>query len=78
MLVLSRKQSQQIVVGRDIRITVVKVDRNQVRLGIEAPRGIAILREELATKCLAAEPDERSGHTAPAAVGRALTPGPDR
>ncbi len=47
MLVLSRKQSQQIVIGPDIRITIVKLDRNQVRLGIEAPRGMTILREEL-------------------------------
>ena len=47
MLVLTRKLSQQIMVGRDIRITVVKVERNQVRLGIDAPQGVAILREEL-------------------------------
>ena len=47
MLVLSRKQSQQIVIGPDIRITIVKLERNQVRLGIEAPRGITVLREEL-------------------------------
>ena len=55
MLVLSRKQSQQIMIGPDIRITVVKVERNQVRLGIEAPRGIAILREELTSESLAPE-----------------------
>jgi carbon storage regulator CsrA len=47
MLVLSRKLSQQIVIGQDIRITVLKIDRNQVRIGIEAPRDICILREEL-------------------------------
>jgi carbon storage regulator len=47
MLVLSRKQSQQIVIGRDIRITVVRVERSQVRLGIEAPRGVVVLRQEL-------------------------------
>jgi carbon storage regulator len=47
MLVLSRKQSQQIVIGQDIRITVVKIERSQVRLGIEAPLGIVVLREEL-------------------------------
>ena len=47
MLVLTRKQLQQIVIGRDIRITIVKLERNQVRLGIEAPRGMTILREEL-------------------------------
>jgi len=47
MLVLSRKQSQQITIGPDIRITIVKLERNQVRLGIEAPRGVTVLRAEL-------------------------------
>jgi len=50
MLVLSRKQSQQIVIGPDIRITVVKVERNQVRLGIDAPEGLVVLREEIVGK----------------------------
>ena len=48
MLVLSRKSSQQIMIGSDIVITVVKIDRNQVRLGIQAPTGVPILRDELA------------------------------
>jgi len=47
MLVLSRKPLQSIMIGSDIKITVVKVERNQVRIGIEAPRGVTILREEL-------------------------------
>ncbi len=47
MLVLTRKQLQRIVIGRDIRITIVKLERNQVRLGIDAPPGMTILREEL-------------------------------
>lgn len=47
MLVLSRKVSQQILIGSDIRITIVKVERNQVRIGIEAPRDVTILRDEL-------------------------------
>ena len=50
MLVLTRKHLQQIVIGRDIRITIVKLDRNQVRLGIDAPPGMTILREELLAK----------------------------
>jgi carbon storage regulator len=50
MLLLSRKALQQIMIGPDIRLTVVKVDRNQIRIGIEAPAGIAILRQELAGK----------------------------
>jgi carbon storage regulator len=48
MLVLSRKPSQQVMIGSDIRITVVRIDRNQVRLGIQAPAGLSILRSELA------------------------------
>jgi carbon storage regulator len=47
MLVLSRKQSQQVFIGKDISITIAKIDGNQVRIGIEAPRGISILRAEL-------------------------------
>ena len=47
MLVLSRKLLEGIVIGDDIRVTVVKVDRNHVRLGIEAPREMMVVREEL-------------------------------
>jgi carbon storage regulator len=47
MLVLSRKLSQQILIGSDISITVVKIEGNHVRLGIDAPPGVSILRQEL-------------------------------
>ena len=47
MLVLSRKQLEGIQIGTDIRIKIVKVDRNQVRLGIEAPPDVLIVRDEL-------------------------------
>jgi len=47
MLVLSRKLSQQIMIGSEISITVVKIEGNHVRLGIQAPPDISILREEL-------------------------------
>jgi carbon storage regulator len=47
MLVLSRRTSQQIMIGPEIRITVVRIDRNQVRLGIQAPPDLPILRYEL-------------------------------
>jgi carbon storage regulator len=50
MLVLSRKLSQQILIGSDIAITVVRVEGNHVRLGIEAPAGVSILRDELVTR----------------------------
>ncbi len=48
MLVLSRKLGQRFQVGTDIRITVVKIDRNSVRIGIEAPDDLKIHREEIA------------------------------
>jgi carbon storage regulator len=47
MLVLSRKRFEGLQIGDNIKITVVKIDRNGVRLGIEAPNGVSILREEL-------------------------------
>ena len=58
MLVLSRKPLQSIMIGPDIKITIVKVERNQVRIGIEAPRDVTILRDELIE---AAHSDSRSG-----------------
>ena len=47
MLVLSRKTNERILIGDSIRIHVVSVRGNVVRLGIEAPRDVTILREEL-------------------------------
>ena len=47
MLVLSRKLGEKIFIGDNICITVVDIDRGKIRLGIEAPRDIAIYREEL-------------------------------
>ena len=47
MLVLSRKESQRIRLGDSIVITVVRVTGDKVRLGIEAPRDMIVLRDEL-------------------------------
>lgn len=47
MLVLSRKQSQRIKLGDSIVITVVRVAGDKVRLGIDAPRDMLVLRDEL-------------------------------
>ena len=47
MLVLSRKANQSIMIGDDIRILVVGVDRDQVKLGIEAPRHVPVHRFEI-------------------------------
>lgn len=50
MLVLSRKIDEQIMIGDDIQITVVRLEGNRVGIGISAPRDIRILRGELAAK----------------------------
>jgi len=47
MLVLSRKEDEVIVIDGRIRVTVVEIRGNHVRLGIEAPRDIPVFRSEL-------------------------------
>ncbi len=47
MLVLSRKLNEKIVINGEITVTIVKIDRNQVRIGIEAPGHVPVYREEL-------------------------------
>ena len=47
MLVLSRKINQSIMIGDAVRIVIVAVDRDQVKLGIEAPRDIPVHRSEI-------------------------------
>lgn len=47
MLVLSRKQGEAVVIGDDIRITVVAVRGNRVQLGFTAPPNLSIHRNEL-------------------------------
>lgn len=47
MLVLSRRTNETLVIDNNIRFTVLSVHGNQVRIGIEAPDDIIILREEI-------------------------------
>ena len=50
MLVLTRKQGEKIRIGNDIVLTVVGVSDNQIKIGIEAPEDVKILREEIYLK----------------------------
>lgn len=47
MLVLSRKESQRIRLGESIVVTVVKISGDKVRIGIDAPADLLVLRDEL-------------------------------
>ncbi|MBN2581100.1 MAG: carbon storage regulator [Pirellulales bacterium] len=47
MLVLSRRESERIKLGESIVLTVIRVAGDRVRLGIEAPPDVLVLREEL-------------------------------
>ncbi len=47
MLVISRKRDQGIQIGEGVSIRILDIDRNRVRLGIDAPREVKISRDEL-------------------------------
>lgn len=47
VLVLSRRKSEVIRIGEDIRIMIVRIGPNSVRVGIDAPRNLNVVREEL-------------------------------
>ena len=47
MLILTRRTNETLMIGDDIKITVLNVKGNQVRIGIEAPNDVAVHREEI-------------------------------
>ncbi len=63
MLVLSRRQDESLVINGQIRITILKTSGAKVRLGIDAPQSVDVLRSEL----VAANPAPRKGTRRPPA-----------
>lgn len=55
MLVLSRKIGERILIGDKVSVTVVKIGHGGVRLGVEAPPEMSVVREELAKEIQRAE-----------------------
>ncbi len=47
MLVLSRKVGEKILIGDNISVTIVRVAQGMVRIGVEAPQNLAVVREEI-------------------------------
>ena len=50
MLILTRKEQESIIINNNITIKILKMDRGQVKIGIDAPPEILILRDELVEK----------------------------
>jgi carbon storage regulator len=47
MLILSRRPGESLTIGDNIVVTVVSINGNQIRLGIDAPRDVRVLRDEI-------------------------------
>ncbi|KEA45736.1 carbon storage regulator [Campylobacter mucosalis] len=50
MLILSRKENEEILLGNDIKVVVVGIGKGVVKIGIEAPKNMMVLRSELANE----------------------------
>ena len=59
MLILTRRTGETITIGDDICVTVIRVDGNQVRIGVKAPKDISVHREEIYQRVLAERQDQK-------------------
>lgn len=64
MLVLSRKAGERILIGEDVVINIVRIGPNTVKIGIDAPKNVSIVREELC------EPAESAAATGESHAGK--------
>ena len=65
MLILTRRAGETVMVGSDITITVLGVKGNQVRIGINAPKDVAVHREEIYERIQSEKSAQESGKTEP-------------
>lgn len=65
MLVLSRKVGERILIGENIAITVVRIGQGGVRIGIDAPGDLTVVREELADGASLATSGEENARKKP-------------
>lgn len=59
MLILTRRSGETIAIGTEITVTVLGINGNQVRIGIEAPRDVPVHREEVAARIAEGAPAQK-------------------
>lgn len=64
MLILTRRVGETLMIGDDVTVTVLGVKGNQIRLGINAPKDIAVHREEIFNKIKNQEAQDSGGCSA--------------
>jgi carbon storage regulator len=71
MLILTRRVGESVVIGEDVTVTVLGVKGNQVRIGINAPKHVAVHREEIFERI---KSGRAAGDGNPASEGEAHSP----
>ena len=62
MLILTRRVGETVMIGSDVTVTVLGVKGNQVRVGVNAPRDVAVHREEIFERIKREQQDGHSEH----------------
>ncbi len=70
MLILTRRVGETVMIGNDVTVTVLGVKGNQVRIGVNAPRDVAVHREEIYERI---KREQEEGSTRPARSGNGET-----